>query len=91
VLLRSEAEQLVGQELIKTLSDFKQLEPAPSTPPPPPTQQSNPHVKISNVEHPVDTDVKLPINTQSFSHHQKTKLKCQKPVVMVVRDMLIKK
>jgi hypothetical protein len=48
-------------------------------------------VKISNVEHPVDTDVKLPINTQSFSHHHKTKLKCQKPVVMVVRDMLIKK
>jgi hypothetical protein len=32
VLLRSEAEQLVGQELIKTLSDFKQLEPAPSPP-----------------------------------------------------------
>jgi hypothetical protein len=32
ILLRSEAEQLVGQELIKALSDFKQLETAPSTP-----------------------------------------------------------
>jgi hypothetical protein len=43
------------------------------------------------MEHPVDSDVERPMNTHSFSHHQKTKLKCQKPVVKVVRDMLTKK
>jgi hypothetical protein len=80
VMLRSEAEHLVGQELINALSVFKQLAAAPLSPK---TQQSNQHVKVSDVEHPMDT--------QSFSHHQKTKLKCQKLVVKVVQDMLTKK
>jgi hypothetical protein len=48
MLLRSEAEQLVGQELIKPLSDFKKLEAAPLTPQ---TQQPNPPAKVSDVEH----------------------------------------
>jgi hypothetical protein len=80
LLLRSEAEQLVDEELIKALSDFKQQAVAPSSPQ---TQHHNPVVKVS--------DVKCPVDTQSLSHHQKTKLKCQKPVVKVVRDMLTKK
>jgi hypothetical protein len=40
-------------------------------------------VKVSDVERPVDT--------QSFSYYWKTKLKCQKPVVKVVQDILTKK
>jgi hypothetical protein len=79
-MLRSEAYQLVNQELIKALSDSKQLAAAPS---PPKTQQPIPSVNISDVERPVDT--------QSCSHHRKTKLNCQKPVVKVIRDMLTKK
>jgi hypothetical protein len=80
VMLRSEAEQLVGQELMKALSNFKQMAASPS---PPKTQQSTPPVKVSDVERPVDT--------KSLSHHQKIKLKCQKSVVKVVQDMLTKK
>jgi hypothetical protein len=79
-MLRSEAYQLIDQELIKALSDSKQLAAAPS---PPKTQQPIPSVNISDVERPMDT--------QSYSHHRKTKLNCQKPVVKVVRDMLTKK
>jgi hypothetical protein len=52
VMLRSEAEQLVGQELIMALSVFKQLAAAPSSPK---TQQSNQPMKVSDVERPVDT------------------------------------
>jgi hypothetical protein len=52
VLLRSEAEQLVGQELIKALSDFKQWMATPSSSQ---TQQPKPLVKVSDVERPVDT------------------------------------
>jgi hypothetical protein len=88
MLLRSEAEQLVGQELIKPLSDFKKLEAAPLTPQ---TQQPNPPAKVSDVEHQVDSDVEHPMDTQSIGHLQKTKLKCRKPVVKVARDMLTKK
>jgi hypothetical protein len=57
VMLRSEAEQLIGQELINTLSVFKQLAVAPS---PPKTQQSNQPVKAY--------DMKYTGDSQSFSH-----------------------
>jgi hypothetical protein len=62
-MLRSEAYQLVDQELIKALSDSKQLAAAPSHLK---TQQPIPSVNIFDVERLVDT--------QSCSHHQKTKL-----------------
>jgi hypothetical protein len=35
--------------------------------------------------------VECPVDTQSFSHYWKTKLKCQKLVVKVVQDILTKK
>jgi hypothetical protein len=77
---RSEAEQLVGQELIKALSDYKQLVVAPFSPP---AQQIYSTVKESNVKHLV--------SSQSFSCHQRNKIKCQKPAIKVVRDLLTKK
>jgi hypothetical protein len=40
VMVKSEAGQLVAQELMKALSNFKQLAASPSTPPPP--QLNNP-------------------------------------------------
>jgi hypothetical protein len=80
MLLRSEAEQLVGQELIKALSDFKQLAVTPLFPQ---AQQLNSTVKDSNVEHFVDA--------RSCNLYWGIRLKCQKPVVKVVRDILTKK
>jgi hypothetical protein len=77
VTLRSEAEQLVGQELIKVLSNFKQLAVASS---PLKTQQATLLVNVSDVE--------CLLGTQSLSHHQKIKLNCQKPVVKVVQYIL---
>jgi hypothetical protein len=56
VFLRSEAEQLVGQELIKALSDFKQLAVAPLSPQ---AHQLYSHVKESNVEHLISTRVSI--------------------------------
>lgn len=79
-LLRSEEEQLVGQELIKVLKDFKQLAVTPLSPH---THQLNSFVK--------DFIVEGLINTQRSNHHRRTKFKSRKPVVKVVRDMLIKK
>jgi hypothetical protein len=73
MLLRSEAEKLIGQELIKALSDFKQLAVAPFSPI---NQQCNSSVKESFVEHPMDT--------RSVICHQRTKINCRKPVVKVV-------
>jgi hypothetical protein len=52
VLFKSEVEQLVGQELIKALSDFKQLVVAPLSPQ---AHQLSSSEKDSNVEHLVDT------------------------------------
>jgi hypothetical protein len=52
LLLRSETEQLVGQELIKALSDLKQLPIAPLSPQ---GQQHSSSLKESNVEHLVGT------------------------------------
>jgi hypothetical protein len=49
----------------------------------PHTQQFTPSVKKSIVEHPMDT--------LSFHHQQRTKIKSQKPVVKVVHDILTKK
>jgi hypothetical protein len=80
MLLRSESEQLVGQEFIKALSDFKQLTVTPLSLQ---TQQFTSSVKKSIVE--------CPVETRSFHHQQRTKIKSQKPVVKVVYDMLIKK
>jgi hypothetical protein len=80
MLLRSEVEKLVGQELIKALSDFKQLAVVLFSPN---NQHCNSSMKESFVEHPVDT--------QSFICHQRAKINCRKPVVKVVRDMLTKK
>jgi hypothetical protein len=80
VLLRSEAEQLVVQELIKALSDFKQLAVPPLSPQ---AHQLYSPVKEFNVEHPV--------GTQSFNCQWKTKMNCRKPVVKVIRDLLMKK
>jgi hypothetical protein len=73
LLLKSEAEQLVGQELIKALSDFKHLVVAPLSPQ---AHQLSSFEKDSNVEHLV--------NTQSISSQRKTKLKGQKPSIQVV-------
>jgi hypothetical protein len=73
LLLKSEAEQLVGQELIKALSDFKHLLVAPLSPQ---AHQLSSFEKDSNVEHLV--------NTQSISSQRKTKLKGQKPSIQVV-------
>jgi hypothetical protein len=80
VLFRSEAEQVVEHELIKSLSDFKQVMVAPS---PPHTQQFTSSVKKSIVE-------RL-IVTQNFSHHTRTKVNFQKSIVKIARDMLTKK
>jgi hypothetical protein len=54
VLLRSNAEQLVGQELINALRDFKQLAVPPFSPQ---THQSNSFVKESSVQCLVGTQV----------------------------------
>jgi hypothetical protein len=80
VLPRNEVEQLVGQELINTLRDFKQLTVAPSSPH---SQQFTSSVEKSLVEH-------LGV-AQNFNHHQKIKVKARKSIVKVVRDMLTKK
>jgi hypothetical protein len=80
VVLRSEAKQLVGQDLIKALSDFKQMAVAPLSPH---TQEFNSYVKKPIVEHPVDT--------RHFCRYHRTNLKCQRPVIKVVCDMLIRK
>jgi hypothetical protein len=80
VLFRSEVEQLVGQELIKALSDFKQLMVAPLSPQ---AHQLSSSEKDSNVEHLVDT--------WSISCQRKTKIKGRKPSIRVVRDLLTKK
>jgi hypothetical protein len=79
MLPRSDAEQLVGQELIKALNDFKRLVVAPLSPP---AQQIYSSVKESNVKHLV--------SSQSFSCYQINKIKCQKSSVKVVRDLLMK-
>jgi hypothetical protein len=79
-LLRSEEDQWVRQELIKTLNDFKQLIIAHLSPH---TQQFTSYVKKSSVGHLVDT--------RSFHHHKRTRIKYQKSVVKVIRDMLIEK
>jgi hypothetical protein len=80
MLLRSEAEQLVGHELIGALSDFKQLAVTLLSPQ---AQQLYSPVRNSKVEHLV--------STQSFSRQRKTTINCRKPVVKVVRDLLTKK
>jgi hypothetical protein len=80
MLLRSEAEKLIGQELIKALSDFKQLVIAPFSPN---NQECNSSVKESFVEHPMDT--------RGVIGHRRTKINYRKPFVKVVRDMLTKK
>jgi hypothetical protein len=79
VVLRSEGEQLVGQELIKALSDYKQLMVTPVSPH---TQQFTSLVKKSIVVHPV---------ARTLHHHQRAKIKSWKPLVKIVGDMLIKK
>jgi hypothetical protein len=80
MLLRSEAEQRVGHELINVLGDFKQLTvPSLSLH----TQLITSSVEKSTLERPVDN--------QSFSHYQRIKIKSCKPVVKVVRDILTKK
>jgi hypothetical protein len=80
MLLRSEAEQRVGYELIKALGDFKQLTVPPLSPH---TQLITSSVEKSTLNRLVDN--------RSFSHHQRIKIKSQKPVVKIVCDMLIKK
>jgi hypothetical protein len=80
VLFRRKVEQLVGHELIKFLSDIKQLMVAP---PPPHTQQFTSSVKKLIVE--------CPVVTRSFSHHSRNKVNFQKTVVNVVHDMMTKK
>jgi hypothetical protein len=80
MLLRSEAEQRVGYELIKALGDFKQLTVPPLSPH---TQLITSSVEKSTLNRLVDN--------RSFSHHQRIKIKSQKLVVKIVCDMLIKK
>jgi hypothetical protein len=80
MLLRSKVKQLVRQELIKALSDFKQWVTTPSSSQ---TQQPKPLVKVSDVQRSVDT--------QRFSHHRNIKSKYRKPIVKVIRNMVTKK
>jgi hypothetical protein len=80
VLLRSEVEQLVEQELIKSMSDYKQLTVAPISPY---TQQFTSYVKKSVVVRPV--------YARSFHRHQRTKIKSWKTIVKVVCDILTNK
>jgi hypothetical protein len=70
MLPRSEAEQLVGKELIKALSNFKQLVVAPLSLL---AQQIYSTVKESNVKHLV--------SSRSFSGHRRNKIKCRKLAV----------
>lgn len=51
LVLRSEAEQLVGQQLIKALSNFKHLLVPPLPPRPSPPQQNSPTGKDTIVVH----------------------------------------
>jgi hypothetical protein len=78
MLLRSEAEKLIEQELIKAL--IKQLAVALFSPN---NQQCNASMNESFVEHPMDT--------WSVIRHRRTKINCRKPVVKVVQDMLTNK
>jgi hypothetical protein len=79
-LLISEEDQWVRQELIETLNDFKQLIIAHLSPR---IQQFTSYVKKSSVGHSVDT--------RSFHHHKRTRIKSQKSVVKVIHDMWIEK
>jgi hypothetical protein len=80
VVLRSKAEQLIGQELIKVLSGNKQLTVAPVSSH---SQQFTSSVKKSIVVRSVDA--------RTFYHHHRVKIKSRKPVVKMVCDILIKK
>ncbi|TVU09810.1 hypothetical protein EJB05_43306, partial [Eragrostis curvula] len=82
VLLRSEAEQLVGEELIKALCNFKQVEVAPLSP----RSRSR-----QNASHEKDPNMVYTEGTKSFSHHRKAKIKSRKCVFKVRRDLLTKK
>jgi hypothetical protein len=76
--LRSEAEQLVGHELIKNLGKFKQMVAAPLSP-----RQNSSFEKKSIVL--------CPQGSQSFSLNRKIKNKSQARAFKVVCDMLMKK
>lgn len=80
LIIRSEAEQLTGHELIKALSSLKHDEIAPI---PPSTMQN----KSSNNE----AIFASPEDNQCNNQNSKLKIESQKPVFKMVRDVLTKK
>jgi hypothetical protein len=64
MLLRSEAEQLIGHELINVLDDFKQLMVAPL---PPHVQQFTSSVKKARMERLMDNRVSVPIRESKLN------------------------
>jgi hypothetical protein len=80
MMSRSEAEQMIGYELIKALSNFKQSmigHLSPST-----HQNKSLEKKIVGMH---------PEGNQSHSRQQKIKIKSRKSDFKVIRDMLTKK
>jgi hypothetical protein len=79
-MVRNEAEQLVGQQLIKALSNFKHNVVHPLSPP---TLHNTTFERKATIESKKDT--------QHCSRKMKHKIKLHKPCIKVVRGMLTKR